>query len=43
MELEEQRKSHKQREQCIRDQQIQIDNLGSLSTTSDLDRSSSQV
>ncbi|ONI33365.1 hypothetical protein PRUPE_1G419600 [Prunus persica] len=43
MELEEQRKSHKQREQCIRDQQIQIDNLGSLSTTSDLDRSSSQA
>ncbi|BFG18223.1 hypothetical protein CerSpe_044960 [Prunus speciosa] len=43
MELEEQRKSHKQREQCIRDQQVQIDNLGSLSTTSDLDKSSSQA
>ncbi|XP_021821597.1 kinesin-like protein KIN-7N isoform X2 [Prunus avium] len=43
MELEEQRKSHKQREQCIRDQQIQIDNLGSISTTSDVDRSSSQA
>lgn len=43
MELEEQRKSHKQREQSIRDQQMKTDNLGSLSTTSDFERSSSQV
>ncbi|KAB2627702.1 centromere-associated protein E-like [Pyrus ussuriensis x Pyrus communis] len=43
MELEEQRKSHKQREQSIRDQQMKTDNLGSLSTTSDFERSSSQA
>lgn len=43
MELEEQRKSHKQREQCIRDQQMKTDNLSSLSAISDFERSSSQV
>ncbi|CAN6583048.1 unnamed protein product [Malus baccata var. baccata] len=43
MELEEQRKSHKQREQCIRDQQMKTDNLSSLSTISDFERSSSQA
>ncbi|KAK8683985.1 hypothetical protein V6N13_040023 [Hibiscus sabdariffa] len=40
MELEEERKSHKEREQCIRDQQLKIENLSSL--VSDGDRSSSQ-
>lgn len=43
MELEEQRKSHQQREQCIREQEMKIDNSTSLSTISDFDRSSSQV
>ncbi|TQE10806.1 hypothetical protein C1H46_003709 [Malus baccata] len=43
MELEEQRKSHKQREQCIRDQQMKTDNLSGLSTISDFERSSSQA
>ncbi|KAM1289284.1 hypothetical protein ACFX15_016098 [Malus domestica] len=43
MELEEQRKSHKQQEQCIRDQQMKTDNLSGLSTISDFERSSSQA
>ncbi|KAL3505041.1 hypothetical protein ACH5RR_034882 [Cinchona calisaya] len=34
MELEEERRSHKEREQCIRDQQTKIDNLNSLVTFS---------
>ncbi|KAF8404845.1 hypothetical protein HHK36_009734 [Tetracentron sinense] len=42
MELEEERKSHKERDRCIREQQMKIDNLSSLVTCSDLDRKSSQ-
>ena len=43
MELEEERKSHKEREQRIKEQQMKIDNLSSLVCYSDLDRNSSQV
>ncbi|KAA8538272.1 hypothetical protein F0562_027905 [Nyssa sinensis] len=42
MELEEERKSHKERDQCIREQQMKINNLSSLVTFSDSDRTSSQ-
>ncbi|KAJ9674171.1 hypothetical protein PVL29_023616 [Vitis rotundifolia] len=42
MELEEERKSHKERDQWIREQQMKIDNLSSLVTLSDCDRKSSQ-
>ncbi|CAL5349007.1 unnamed protein product [Camellia sinensis] len=42
MELEEERKSHKARDQCIREQQMKIDNLNSLVTISDSDKKSSQ-
>ncbi|XAR61991.1 Plus-end-directed kinesin ATPase [Bertholletia excelsa] len=42
MELEEERKSHKEHEQCIREQQMKIDNLSSLVSFSDSDRNSSQ-
>ncbi|KAI8003257.1 Kinesin-like protein KIN-7N [Camellia lanceoleosa] len=42
MELEEERKSHKARDQCIREQQMKIDNLNSLVTVSDSDKKSSQ-
>ncbi|KAI3465239.1 hypothetical protein Pfo_021902 [Paulownia fortunei] len=40
-ELEEERRSHKERVQCIKEQQIKIDNLSNLATLSDSDRSSS--
>ncbi|KAF3447469.1 hypothetical protein FNV43_RR12655 [Rhamnella rubrinervis] len=42
MELEEERKSQKEREQCIREQQIKIDNLNNLVTISDFHGNSSQ-
>ncbi|XP_068654407.1 kinesin-like protein KIN-7N [Aristolochia californica] len=42
MELEEERKSHKEREEHIREQQMKIDNLSSLVTFSESDRSSTQ-
>ncbi|KAL7208002.1 hypothetical protein ACSBR1_029873 [Camellia fascicularis] len=42
MELEEERKSHEARDQCIREQQMKIDNLNSLVTVSDSDKKSSQ-
>lgn len=42
-ELEEERKSHKERDQCIREQQMKIDNLSNLVSFSDLDRNSNQV
>ncbi|KAL6952924.1 Kinesin-like protein KIN-7N [Sarracenia purpurea var. burkii] len=42
-ELEEERKSHKERDQCIREQQMKIDNPNSSVTFSDSDRKSSQV
>ncbi|KAG9440639.1 hypothetical protein H6P81_020804 [Aristolochia fimbriata] len=42
MELEEERKIHKEREECIREQQMKIDNLSSLVTSAEFDRSSSQ-
>ncbi|KAF5942791.1 hypothetical protein HYC85_020433 [Camellia sinensis] len=42
MELEEERKSHKARDQCIREQQMKIDNLNSLVTVSDSDKKCSQ-
>ncbi|GFS44131.1 P-loop containing nucleoside triphosphate hydrolases superfamily protein [Actinidia rufa] len=42
-ELEEERKSHKEREQCIKEQQMKIENLSSLVTFSDSDGKSSQV
>ena len=38
MELEEERRTHKEREQCIRDQQMKIDNLSSLVTFSGPDQ-----
>lgn len=41
--LEEERRSHKQREQCIKEQQMKINNLSNLVTASDSDRSSSHV
>ncbi|XP_050265629.1 kinesin-like protein KIN-7N isoform X2 [Quercus robur] len=41
-ELEEERKSHKERDQCIREQQMKIDNLSNLVSFSDLDRNSNQ-
>ncbi|GFQ00905.1 kinesin-related protein 4 [Phtheirospermum japonicum] len=40
-ELEEERRSHKERDQCIKEQQMKIDNLSNLVTLSDSDRSSS--
>ncbi|GLT62951.1 hypothetical protein SLA2020_355520 [Shorea laevis] len=40
--LEEERRSHKERDQCIREQQMKIENLSSLVTFSDCDRDSSQ-
>ncbi len=43
MELEEERKSHKERDQCIREQQMKIDNLSNLVSSSDVDRNSNQV
>ena len=42
-ELEEERKTHKERDQCIREQQMKIDNLSNLVSFSDLDRNSNQV
>ncbi|XP_058222021.1 kinesin-like protein KIN-7N isoform X2 [Rhododendron vialii] len=42
MELEEERKSHKERDQCIKEQQMKLDNFSSLVTLSDSDRKSSQ-
>ncbi|XP_058069699.1 kinesin-like protein KIN-7N isoform X2 [Magnolia sinica] len=43
MELEEERKSHMERDLRIKEQQMKIDNLSSLVTYSDHDRSSSQL
>ncbi|PIN11610.1 Kinesin-like protein [Handroanthus impetiginosus] len=40
-ELEEERRSQKDREQCIKEQQMKINNLSNLVTLSDSDRSSS--
>ncbi|KAK9270679.1 hypothetical protein L1049_026261 [Liquidambar formosana] len=42
LELEEERRSHKERDQCIREQQMKIDNLSSLVISSGSDRNSSQ-
>ncbi|XP_075642982.1 kinesin-like protein KIN-7N [Castanea sativa] len=42
IELEEERKSHKERDQRIREQQMKIDNLSNLVSFSDLDRNSNQ-
>ncbi|GAV56634.1 Kinesin domain-containing protein [Cephalotus follicularis] len=42
MELEEEKKSHKEREKCIREQQMKIENLSHLVTSSDCDRKSSE-
>lgn len=42
-ELEEERRSQKEREQWIKEQQMKIDNLSNLATLSDSDRSSSHV
>ncbi|OVA09421.1 Kinesin [Macleaya cordata] len=42
MELEEERKSHKERERCIREQQMKIDDLSNLVTSSDHDKRSAQ-
>ncbi|KAG8377453.1 hypothetical protein BUALT_Bualt08G0034600 [Buddleja alternifolia] len=41
-ELEAERRSHKERDQCIMEQQMKINNLNNLVTLSDSDRSSSQ-
>ena len=43
IELEEQRKSQKERDCYIREQQMKIDNVSNLVTSSESDRSSSQV
>ncbi|KAK4428708.1 Kinesin-like protein KIN-7N [Sesamum alatum] len=40
-ELEEERRSHRERDHCIREQQMKIDNLSNLVTLSDSGRSSS--
>ncbi|CAK9143588.1 unnamed protein product [Ilex paraguariensis] len=42
MELEEERKSHKEREQCIREQQLRIENLSSHAPFLDCDGNSNQ-
>lgn len=42
-ELEEERRSQKEREQWIKEQQMKIDNLSNLATLSDSDRCSSHV
>ncbi|KAF9687474.1 hypothetical protein SADUNF_Sadunf02G0097300 [Salix dunnii] len=42
MELEEERKSHKERDQCIKEQQMKTDNLNTRVNSSDGDKSSSQ-
>ncbi|OWM80620.1 kinesin-like protein KIN-7N isoform X2 [Punica granatum] len=43
MELEEERRSQKECQRCIKEQQIKIDNLSSLVSFSDCDKSSSQA
>ena len=43
MELEEDRKSHKERDQCIKEQQMKTDNLNARVNSSDGDKSSRQV
>jgi centromeric protein E len=44
MELEEERESHKERDQCIKEEQMKIDNLNTRATSSDRwCKSSSQV
>lgn len=43
MELKEERKSHKERDQCIKEQQMKIDNLSTSASFSDSDRNSIQV
>ncbi|XP_020533726.1 kinesin-like protein KIN-7N isoform X2 [Jatropha curcas] len=40
--LEEERKSHKERDQCIREQQMKIDNLSSLVTIPECDKNDGQ-
>ncbi|KAB5568849.1 hypothetical protein DKX38_002642 [Salix brachista] len=42
MELEEERKSHKERDQCIKEQQMKTDNLNTRVNSSDGDKSSRQ-
>ncbi|XP_010273488.1 PREDICTED: kinesin-like protein KIN-7N isoform X2 [Nelumbo nucifera] len=42
MELEEERKSHKERDRCIKEQQMKIDNLSNLVSCSEQDRNSVQ-
>ena len=43
MELKEERKSHKERDQSIKEQQMKIDNLSTGASFSDSDRNSIQV
>lgn len=43
MELEEERRSHQERDQCIKEQQMKINNLSNLVTLSDSEKSSSNV
>lgn len=43
MELEDERKSHKERDQCIREQQVKIVELSNPLTSSDFDLNSGQV
>lgn len=43
MELQEERKSHKECAQCIREQQMKIDNHSNLVTSSEFNMNSSQV
>ncbi|XP_057990315.1 kinesin-like protein KIN-7N isoform X2 [Hevea brasiliensis] len=42
MQLEEERKSHKERDQCIREQQMRIDNLSNLVTFPECDKNAGQ-
>uniref|UniRef100_A0A6N2MLN3 Kinesin motor domain-containing protein n=1 Tax=Salix viminalis TaxID=40686 RepID=A0A6N2MLN3_SALVM len=42
MELKEERKSHQERDQCIKEQQMKIDNLSTGASSSDSDRNSIQ-
>ncbi|KAF2324234.1 hypothetical protein GH714_010965 [Hevea brasiliensis] len=43
MQLEEERKSHKERDQCIREQQMRIDNLSNLVTFPECDKNAGQM
>jgi centromeric protein E len=43
MELQEERKSHKECDQCIREQQMKINNYSNFATSSEFNMNSGQV